>query len=95
MTDQKKDYRDDIYDLMVKKGYPEDLSWVVASEMRTEFAGKRMLGYIRQNGLLPPEEVADEMLAIISDRDRIVNKHISERAQSKINEFYRERRDEE
>lgn len=74
---------------MIKKGYPEDFSWVVSSEMGTPFAGKRMIGYISANKRLPIEEVADEMLAILSDRERIVNKHITEHAQNKINEFYR------
>lgn len=78
----------ELYDLMVEKGYPEDFSWVVASEMGTEFVGRRMIGYIRANSLLPPEEVADEMMAILSDRERIVSKHISEHAQQKVNEFY-------
>ena len=35
------------------------------------------------------EEVADEMLAILSDRDRITQKHMLEHAQAKINEMYR------
>jgi hypothetical protein len=78
-----------LYDLMIEKGYPESFSWVVSCEMGTEFVGKRMIGYIRANPLLPEEEVADEMLAILSDRERIVSKHISEHAQQKVNEFYR------
>ncbi len=80
---------------MLKKGYPDKFARVVASEMGTEFAGKRMIGYIAANRLLPLEEVADEMLAIQSDRDRIVSKHISEHAQQKINEFYMSRGDDE
>lgn len=78
-----------LYDLMIKKGYPEDFSWVVSSEMGTEFVGRRMIGYIAANPLLPLEEVADEMMAILSDRERIVSKHIAEHAQQKVNEFYR------
>jgi len=35
------------------------------------------------------EEVADEMLAILSDRDQIMQKHQTEYAQAKINEIYR------
>ena len=34
------------------------------------------------------EDVVDEMLAIISDRDRLIEKHELERAQAKINRIY-------
>ena len=79
-----------LYDLMISKGYPEDFSMVIASEMHTDFTSMRMIGYISKNKRLPLEEVADEMLAILSDRDRITQKHILEHAQAKINEMYRQ-----
>ena len=78
-----------LYELMVRKGYPENFAALIASEMHTEFTAGRMLGYIARSEKLPLEEVADEMLAILSDRDRITQKHILEHAQSKINEMYR------
>ncbi|MBQ9061174.1 MAG: hypothetical protein IJ128_08520 [Firmicutes bacterium] len=74
---------------MVRKGYPRDFAALIAQEMHTEFTENRMIGYIARSGLLPPEEVADEMLAILSDRDRIRDKHILEHAQQSINEMYR------
>ena len=74
---------------MVRKGYPEEFSAVVANELRTEFTTKRMMGYLAKSDVLPLEEVADEMLAILSDRDRIMQKHQTEYAQAKINEMYR------
>ena len=78
-----------LYDLMIRKGYPEDFAGLVASEMRTEFTASRMIGYISRSDRLPLEEVADEMLAILSDRDRITEKHMLEHAQAVINEMYR------
>ncbi len=84
-----------IYCLMVRKGYPEDFALIIAREMNTEFTGSRMYGYIARNELLRLEDVADEMLAIKSDRDRIRSKHISEQAQSAINELYRSQGEEE
>ena len=60
-------------------------------ELRTDFTARRMMGYSAQNKRLPLEEVADEMFAILSDRERIVQKHMSEHAQNKINEYYRTR----
>ena len=82
---------DKIYDLMLCKGYPEDFARIISMEMHTEFTGNRMYGYIAANDKLRLEDVADEMLAIKSDRDRIVNKHISGHAQNSINEMYRNR----
>ncbi len=79
-----------LYDLMIRKGYPEDFAQIIAIEMSTEFTGKRMYGYIAANEKLRLEDVADEMLAIKSDRDRIAEKHILEHAQASINRMYRE-----
>ena len=78
-----------LYELMIRKGYPQEFSALIAREMRTEFTATRMIGYISKSAVLPLEEVADEMLAILSDRDRITQKHILEHAQAKINEMYR------
>ena len=35
------------------------------------------------------EDIADEMVAIKDLRDRLINKHISEHAQARINDLYR------
>ena len=78
-----------LYKLMLRKGYPEAFSRIIASEMSTDFTATRMIGYISRSRRLPLEEVADEMLAIQSDRDRIRDKHLSEYAQTKINDLYR------
>ena len=80
----------ELYQLMVARGYHEDFAAIIASELNTEFTAARMIGYIAGSGRRPMEEVTDEMLAILSDRDRIVQKHISEHAQAKINEMYRD-----
>ena len=81
---------EELYRIMVAKGYPEDFSKIIASELRTEFTSKRMIGYIRvHDEVLPLEEVADEMMAILSDRERLKNKHIAESAQAAVNEWYR------
>jgi len=78
-----------LYKLMLRKGYPEAFSGIIAAEMNTDFTADRMISYIGRSSMRPLEEVADEMLAILSDRDRIRDKHINEHAQSKINDLYR------
>ena len=79
-----------LYRLMVREGYPADFALGVAREMNTEYLARRMLLYVSRAGLVPPEEFADEMLAIIEERDRFTAKHRAEEAQAKINELYEE-----
>ncbi|MBQ6439214.1 MAG: hypothetical protein IJJ06_03620 [Mogibacterium sp.] len=78
-----------LYDLMLRKGYPEEFSRLICAEMNTEFTAERMISYIggEKHRL---EDVADEMVAIKDLRDRLINKHISEHAQVSINKLYRE-----
>ena len=47
-----------------------------------------MLGYLRNVRNISEEEIVDEMLAIISDRDRIRQKKEMEFYQGKINQIY-------
>lgn len=77
-----------LYEIMVGKGYPKDYSRLIASELNTDFTAGRMIGYVLAQDRISLENTADEMLAIISDRDRIAQKHITEHAQMKINEMY-------
>ncbi len=49
-----------------------------------------MMGYLRHYKLLPLEEVADEMLAILSDRNRIMQKKDCEEINAKWNMFLEE-----
>ncbi|MBQ3370455.1 MAG: hypothetical protein IJG48_05475 [Mogibacterium sp.] len=78
-----------LYELMLRKGYPEEFSRLICAEMNTDFTAERMISYIggEKHRL---EDVADEMVAIKDLRDRLINKHISEHAQVSINKLYRE-----
>ena len=88
------DRSSEVYDFMVRRGYPENFAALISMEMNTEFTARRIMGYIRGAGDPSLEEIADEMLAIKSDRDRIRDKHISEHAQDAINKWYnRDRED--
>ena len=49
-----------------------------------------MLGYLYRVSNPRPEDVVDEMLAILSDRNAIIQKKESEHAQATINKVYRE-----
>ena len=74
---------------LLKKGYPEEFCREVTYKyLNTDFTAGRMIGYLNKFPSLKIEDCVDEMLAIISDRDRIVEKHRMLEAQAKMNEIY-------
>ena len=78
-----------LYRRLQVMGYNEGLCQAISKQLCTEFTATRMLGYLGRMESPPREEdLVDEMLAIMSDRDRIVAKHEMEEAQQKINEIY-------
>ena len=78
-----------LYDIMVKRGYPENLCELVTRNLNTDFTASRMTGYLSHYSYLPEVEVVDEMLAILSDRNEFIEKKESEKAQAAINDIYR------
>ena len=74
--------------VMVRAGYPADFAALVAREMNTDYLAERMIRYVNKVGLIPADEFADEMLAVIEERNRLRDKHRAEEAQAKINELY-------
>ena len=78
-----------LYHMMVERGYPENLCDLVTRNLNTDYTAARMIGYLSHYSNLPDVEVADEMLAILSDRNAIMRKKESEQTQAKINELYR------
>ena len=77
-----------LYELMLRKGYPEEFSRLICMEMNTEFTAERMMYYV-SGEMKRLEDVADEMVAIMELRDRLINKHITEHANARINDLYR------
>ena len=78
-----------LYHMMVERGYPENLCDLVTRNLNTDYTAMRMIGYLSHYSHLPEVEVVDEMLAILSDRNAIIQKKEAEKAQAKINEIYR------
>lgn len=56
--------------------------------MNTDYTATRMLGYLYRVTDPRIEDLVDEMLAILSDRDAIIQKKEMERAQSVLNDIY-------
>ena len=90
-TSNKRSPRSDAYEDLLASvtaiGYPQDLATVLADELRGEKSIRRMAAYLRAARPKTMEEIADEMIAIIEQRDAWVKKKITERAQSSFNEF--------
>ena len=74
---------------LLKKGYPEEFCREVTYKyLNTDFTAGRMIGYLKKMPVLKIEDCVDEMLAIISDRDRIAEKHRMLEAQAVMNDVY-------
>ena len=63
--------QDELYKALQQKGYPDSLCREIAyKQMNTDYTATRMLGYLYRISDPRPEDVVDEMLAILSDRKR-------------------------
>ena len=78
-----------LYNLMMERGYPENLCNLVTRNLNTDYTATRMIGYLSHYSDLPDVEVVDEMLAILSDRNELIKIKESEQAQARISEIYR------
>jgi len=78
----------ELYEDLAERGYAPEFCELISRELNTTWTANRMLGYLRYLPRLREEDIVDEMLAILSDRDRIRNKKESEYAQAKVNELY-------
>ena len=77
----------ELYDIMIKRGYPEEFCNQITKNLNTDWTAGRMIGYLSHYKKLPLEEIVDEMLAILSDRNRIMQKHELEATNAKWNEY--------
>lgn len=85
--DRRAQIHCDLVRAIVRMGYPEEFGIAVADNLRTENTMGRMLRYLDHAKPRSAEEIADEMLAIMEDRERWVRKKTAEYYNSKYNEF--------
>ena len=79
----------ELYRVLLSKGYPKEFCAEVAyKNMNTDYTATRMLGYLYRYTNPKIEDLVDEM-AILSDRNQIIEKKESEHAQAVISEMYR------
>ena len=81
---------EELYKLLLSKGYPKEFCAEIAyKNMNTDYTAPRMLGYLYRVTDPRIEDLVDEMLAILSDRDEIIRKKEMEQAQAVINDMYK------
>ena len=79
-----------LYEMMISRGYPEPFCLQVTQNLNTDWTARRMIGYLSHYKKLPLEEIVDEMISILSDRDRIMQKKDLEEVNAKWNVFLNE-----
>ncbi len=82
----------ELYQILLDRGYPEPFCDEVTKNLNTDFTARRMIGYLSHYEKLPMEEIADETLAILSDRNRIIQKKQTEHSNAVYNEYLMRRR---
>lgn len=86
----KTERTDELYKILLSKGYPKKLCAEIAYNiLNTDYTATRMLGYLYRYTDSRIEDVIDEMIAILSDREEIIKKKEMEQAQAVINDIYR------
>ena len=78
-----------LYHVLLYRGYPKEFCDEITKNLNTDWTANRMLGYLSHYKKLPMEEIVDEMLAILSDRNRIMAKKDMEATNAKWNEMMR------
>ena len=85
--DKREQIHRDLVRTIVRMGYPESFGKSIANNLRTEKAMTRMIGYLRHARPRSAEEIADEMLAIMEDRERWIQKKSAQFYNSRYNEI--------
>ena len=85
----------ELTDIIVSMGFSAELGEAIAANLRTEKPMNRMIGYLLSAQPRTEEDIVDEMLAIMSDRDTWIRKKEAEFYNQKYNEYLNSYREEE
>lgn len=78
-----------LYRQLLKRGYPKPFCEEIAyRNMNTDYTAERMLSYLNRTGNPAIEDLVDEMLAILDEREKFAEKKKTEHAQAVINDVY-------
>ena len=78
----------ELYNKLLERGFVQEFCELISKQLNTTWTANRMLGYLRYLPTLREEDIVDEMLEILSDRERIMKKKDAEYYQGKVNELY-------
>ncbi len=84
----KSDESIELFNTLRKRGFSLEFSDMISTQLNTTWTANRMIGYLRNLPHIREEDIVDEMLGILSDRDRIRQKKEMEYYQTKVNEIY-------
>lgn len=93
MSDRLNAKSEKLKSVLLKRGYPEDFCRAVAEDyLNTEYTAGKMLGFLSNMPMrLSMDVIADEMIAILTDREKYIQKKINENSQKKLNLYMWER----
>ena len=77
----------DLIKAVVSLGYPAEFGIVICEQLKTEKMISRMTGYLRNAKPQRQEDIVDEMLAILEERDQWIRKKTAEYNNQKYNEI--------
>ncbi|MCD8151025.1 MAG: hypothetical protein LUE92_16015 [Clostridiales bacterium] len=83
----KSEISQELYKMMLDRGYQERFCDLVTQNLNTDFTAQRMIFYLSHYSELPEGEIVDEMLAILSDRNQIIQKKRLEHSNAVYNEY--------
>lgn len=91
MSEPLNDKSVKLYKALRWRGYPEKFCREISERyLNTDYTAGKMLGFLANMSNHPNlclEVIVDEMYAILSDRERYVQKKIVEHNQTKLNRF--------
>ena len=67
----------ELYDILLRRGYPEPFCDEITKNLNTDWTAQRMIGYLSHYKKLP----------ILSDRNRIMQKHELEETNARWNDY--------
>ncbi|MCD7824723.1 MAG: hypothetical protein LUH14_01955 [Clostridiaceae bacterium] len=91
----KSELSQELYQIMLERGYQERFCDLITQNLNTDFTAQRMIFYLSHYSELPEGEIVDEMLAILGDRNRIMQKKQLEHSNAVYNEYLNSRRETE
>ena len=85
--DSRAESYNNLINTIIRMGYPEEFGAAIARNLGSEKLMNRMTAYLNYAKPRSAEDIADEMLAIMEDRNRWIQKKEHEYYNSRYNEM--------